>query len=145
MTDERPVIRQVDVFMSNEVGRLAEVARILGRENINIRGFSVADSTDYGILRLIVADADHATKVLQSEGFTVTEALVICVDLPDRPGQLASVLEIFSERGINIDYVYSIVKSCIVFGLENAAAAAAAGLLRERGFTVLSQSEIAAL
>ena len=83
---DQPVVRQLSVFIANEAGRVSEVTGLLGDNGINIRGFSVSDTVDYGILRLVVDKPDEALGVLKGAGFTVREDSVICIDLPDRPG-----------------------------------------------------------
>src|SRR5574340_404407 len=93
-------IKQLSVFMENKPGRLTEITEALGKADINIRGFSVADMADYGIFRLIVANADKAKKVLDDLGFTARESDVICVNVPDKPGGLAGILKVFSEHEI---------------------------------------------
>lgn len=101
-------IKQLSVFMENRPGRLTEICRVLGGAGINIRGFSVADMAEYGIFRLIVPDPEKAEKVLTAGGFTVNQSDVLCLDVPDRPGGLAGVLEIFSDNGVSVEYMYAI-------------------------------------
>ena len=112
-------VMQLSVFLDNSTGRMAEVTRILGQEHINIRGFSVADTADFGILRLLVDDVEKAITALRSAKFTVHTGPVLLALVPDRPGGLADALEAFSQRGINVEYAYAIVQSLIVFGLED--------------------------
>ncbi|HZL06860.1 MAG TPA: ACT domain-containing protein, partial [Coriobacteriia bacterium] len=100
---------QLSVFIENKSGRVSEVTDILGKAGINIRGFSVSDTADYGILRLIVDAPAKAAAALRAEGFTVREDDVVCIDLPDVPGGLAGVLKIVAAAGVNIEYVYSLI------------------------------------
>ncbi|MBW2506652.1 MAG: ACT domain-containing protein, partial [Deltaproteobacteria bacterium] len=103
-------VDQIAVFLENKSGRLAAITRALSDSNINIRALSVADTADFGILRLIVDDTDKATEVLKDEGFTVGRAVVIAVEVADRPGGLAKVLAVLNEAGINVEYMYAFVE-----------------------------------
>jgi hypothetical protein len=136
-------VKQLSVFIENKVGRVAEITSLLGEHNINIRGFAVADTAEYGILRLIVADPDRAASLLRSHNFTLNESEVICIDVPDKPGGLASVLKIFSENNLNIEYMYSIVKTAIVFSVTEIDKAL--NLIKSAGFKILEQKDIAKL
>src|SRR6266581_5489302 len=97
-------VEQISVFIENKSGRLAEIARLLGEAGINIRALSLADTTDFGILRLIVNDAEKAKAVLKERGFTVSKTEVVAVEIPDRPGGLADLLQVLDEGGINVEY-----------------------------------------
>lgn len=134
-------VRQLSVFIANEAGRVSEVTRVLGDAGINIRGFSVSDTADFGILRLVVDDPDHALEVLDAAGFTVKETAVICVDLPDQPGGLAGVLKIVSGAGVNIEYVYSLIGTYVVLNVADVERALA--LLADQPVRLVSQEEIA--
>ena len=134
-------VRQLSVFIENKAGRVSEVTGLLGGAGINIRGFSVSDTADYGILRLIVDRPDQAAGVLRDAGFTVRESDVICIDLPDRPGGLAEVLRVVSEAGVNIEYVYSLVSTYVVVNVADPERAL--GLLKDRPVRLVSQEEIA--
>ena len=100
-------VRQISVFVENTSGRLAEVTRLLADEKVNLRAISVADTADFGILRLIVDDYDKAVAALDKSGFTAKMTEVIGVEVPDRPGGLADVMELFDREGVNIEYIYS--------------------------------------
>ncbi|MBP5181098.1 MAG: ACT domain-containing protein [Clostridiales bacterium] len=102
-------VKQINVFLENEPGRLAEVTSALSKAKIDIRAVYVTDSTSYGILRLIVNQPDDAKIVLQSMGFTVSISHVIAVALKDVPGTLDQVLEILSSNGIQLEYLYAFV------------------------------------
>lgn len=121
-------VRQISVFMENRAGRLAEIARLLGEAKINIRALSLADTSDFGILRLIVNDVQKALKVLKDSGHTVSLTDVIAVEVPDHPGGLASVLEPLRDAGVNVEYMYAFVekatdKAVVIFRFEDADAA----------------------
>ncbi|MGI6124979.1 MAG: ACT domain-containing protein [Acetivibrionales bacterium] len=102
-------VKQVSVFLENKSGRLAEVTRVLGSRNIDINALSIADTTEFGILRLIVNNPDTAVEVLKEHGFTVgiTEVIAICVD--NKPGGLSIALNHLEENNIGIEYMYSYI------------------------------------
>jgi hypothetical protein len=138
-------IKQISVFLENKCGRLADVTRTIGDHDINIRAFSIADTTDYGILRLIVNRPDEACQVLRSSGFTVSMTDVLAVQIPDRPGGLAGVLDLMQDAGANIEYMYAfsarISKDALaVFRAENSQVAER--LMAEKGIRMLSGEEV---
>ncbi len=100
------VIKQLSVFLQNELGRLGEVTDILHKNDINITALSIAETAEYGILRMIVSDIDKAAAALKEEDFSVKIADVICVECPDIPGELHKNLQVLSEAGINLAYMY---------------------------------------
>ena len=117
-------VEQISVFLENKAGRLAEVAKILGDNGVNIRALSLADTTDFGILRLIVNDRQKAKQVLKDAGFTVGITEVIAVEVDDTPGGLARILTPLAENGINVEYMYAFVekssnKAVLIFKFEN--------------------------
>jgi len=117
-------VEQISVFLENKAGRLAEVARVLGDAGINIRALSLADTTDFGILRLIVNDREAAKKVLKEAGFTVGITQVIAVEVEDKPGGLAKILKLLADEGINVEYMYAFVErssgnAVLIFKLED--------------------------
>ncbi len=103
------IIKQISVFVENGVGGLSEIAKILSDEKINIRSAYVADTAEFGILRLIVTDTKKAEKVLLENGIAVKESDVIAIEMPDRPGGLYDILDILSKDGVNIEYLYAFV------------------------------------
>ena len=112
-------IRQLAVFMENKPGRLNDITRALADAKVNIRGFSVADMAEYGIFRVIVHDPDAAKDALDKLGFTAKESDVICANVPDEPGGLAGVLDVFSQAGISVEYMYIIAETKIAFSVED--------------------------
>lgn len=141
-------VKQLSIFLENQSGRLAEVMSTIGTEGVNIRALSLADTSGFGILRLIVNDVSKAKSALQNKGFTVSETDVIAVEVPDRPGGLASILNVFAERGINIEYMYAFVEkssenAVVIFRIENVNEAIEA--LQSRGVRILSAEEVYAL
>lgn len=103
------LVKQISVFLENKSGRLAEVTRILAQNNIDISALSIADTTDFGILRLIVNDPETAEDILNQHGFAVSCASVIAVSVPDRPGGLSEAMDILEAEGIGIEYLYAFV------------------------------------
>ncbi len=99
--------RQISIFLENKAGRLAEVARILADASVNIRALSLADTSDFGVLRLIVNNAARARDVLKDNGFTVRVTEVAAVGVEDRPGGLLKILDLMDDAGVNIEYMYA--------------------------------------
>lgn len=104
-------IKQLSVFLENKTGRINEVTKILGRNNINMHAFSMAETTDFGILRLIVSEVDKAIEVLRDENFAVTSTDVICISCPNVAGSLSVILEHLAENKIFIEYMYAFAES----------------------------------
>jgi hypothetical protein len=116
-------VKQISIFLENKSGRLAQVAKVMGENGINIRALSIADTTDFGILRLIVNDPEQVYRVLKKAGFTVSVTDVIAVEVTDEPGGLAAVLQLLESFNINIEYLYAFVKKAsnaalVVFRVE---------------------------
>jgi hypothetical protein len=99
-------IRQLSIFMENRAGRLARITTAIGRAGVNIRAMSLADTSDFGILRLIVTDAEKAFDILKDQGFTVKVSDVIAVAIPDVPGALGNLLTIMERADLNVEYMY---------------------------------------
>ncbi|MBF0378053.1 MAG: ACT domain-containing protein [Desulfamplus sp.] len=100
-------VEQISIFLENKAGRLAEVTAILRDANVNIRALSLADTTDFGILRLIVNDNQAAEIALKKEGFTVGKTNVLAIEVADVPGGLNNVLDPLTSAGINVEYMYA--------------------------------------
>jgi hypothetical protein len=105
-------VEQISIFIENKSGRLAEITRILGNADINIRALSLADTTDFGILRMIVNNVEDAKAVLKEKGFTVSKTEVVAIEVPDRPGGLAAILQTLDREQINVEYMYAFVERC---------------------------------
>ena len=99
-------VEQLSIFLENKAGRLAEVTRTLMDTGINIKALSLADTTEFGILRLIVDDHEKAKAALKEAGFTVGFTSVVAVEVPHKPGGLNRILQIVGDRGINLEYMY---------------------------------------
>ncbi len=103
-------VEQISIFLENKAGRLAEVTRTLADAGINIRALSLADTSDFGILRLIVTDIEKAKDVLKDGGFTVGRTTVVAVEVSDDPGGLNRILDLLSKNGVNVEYMYAFVQ-----------------------------------
>jgi hypothetical protein len=103
------LVKQISVFLENKSGRLADVTEALAKKNINICAMSIADTTDFGILRLIVNKPEEAEKALSEKEFTVSCTSVIAIGVEDKPGGLSKVLSILQDNGISIEYMYAFV------------------------------------
>lgn len=101
------ITKQVTVFLENKSGRLNEVTHILGEAGISISAFSIADTSDFGVLRMIVPDPEKAVEVLKAHGFSVQTTRVVLMKTPNKPGSLAKALQILSDENIFIEYLYA--------------------------------------
>jgi hypothetical protein len=133
-------VEQISIFIENKSGRLAEVARLLGEAGVNIRALSLADTSDFGILRLLVNDRDKAKQVLKENGFTVSKTEVVAIEVPDRPGGLSEILQTLDNESINVEYMYAFVERCgenavIIFRFDETEKAIK--VLLGKGFNVL--------
>ena len=101
------LIKQLSVFLENKAGRLNEVSTILGNAGINMSAFSVADTSEFGILRLIVSEPEKAYEILRENQFSVSLTNVVCLNCPNKPGALAKALRILSDNDVEIEYLYA--------------------------------------
>ena len=135
-------VRQLAVFIENKPGRVSEVAELLGRAGVNIRGFSVSDTADYGIMRLVVDEPDRARDAARrtpaSPCARTTSSASSC---PTSPARSAGVLKIVSDAGVNIEYVYSLVGTYVVLNVSDADRALQ--LLEGKPVQLVSQEDIA--
>lgn len=139
------MVKQISVFLENKAGRLAEVTDILGRAGVNLRALSIAETADYGVLRLIVDKPEEAVRTLRENGFTASETDVLVVEVPDRPGGLAGILKMLAPKGINVEYMYAFVEksgdnALVVFRVEEPETVAR--ILQENGVKLLSGEEV---
>ena len=130
-------VKQISVFLENKSGRLADVTRVLGEGGVNLRAITIADTADFGILRLIADDPDKALQILEGGGFTAKVTEVLAVEVPDTPGGLAKAMMLFSKNDVNIEYLYASLehtqqKAVIVFKVEELT----------RGEKVLAESDM---
>ncbi len=113
-------IPQISVFLENKAGQLADITGILSQNQVNMRAINIAETTDYGVLRLIVDDAAKASSILLEQGFILTMTPVVGVAVPDTPGGLSKVLSVISSAEIDVEYMYSVFgqkdgQACMIF------------------------------
>lgn len=138
-------VNQISIFLENRPGRLRKVTRILGDNEINIRALSLADTNDFGILRLIVSQPEKAHEILKAAGFTVNGTEVLAVEVPDEPGGLSGVLETLDAAGINVEYMYAFLEratdqALLIFRFDDYEAATK--VLTEAGYGIVPGSEL---
>jgi hypothetical protein len=150
MANASKIVQQVSIFLENKSGRLAEVCTTLGEHRINIRALCIADTSDFGILRLIVDDPDTATTVLKEAGFSVGETAVIALQVPDRPGGLGGVLTRLEQAQINVEYMYAFFvrregDAVVLFRVGDDSLDSTIALLEADNVPILPASEVYAL
>ncbi|MFP4307898.1 MAG: ACT domain-containing protein [Desulfococcaceae bacterium] len=133
-------VEQISIFLENQSGRLAEVTGILAEAGVNIRALSLADTSDFGVLRLLVDDNEKAKNALKEKGFTVGKTNVVAVAVPDQPGGLHNILAGLGKGGINVEYMYAFVRqsgqnAVMIFRFDNTDEALR--VLGEAGISVL--------
>ena len=134
------IIKQISIFMENTTGRLADVTALLAKSGINLRAISIADTADFGILRMVADQPDAAVDLLKKAGFTARETDVIAVEVPDQPGALATIMALFRDEAVNIEYLYASLehsadKAVIVLKVD--AVDAALAMLEKHGFATI--------
>lgn len=139
------LVKQISVFLENKEGRVARVARILSDSKINIRALSIADTTEFGILRLIVDKPMEAKEALHGTGFTVSITEVIAISIEDEPGGLADALQILHEDKISVEYIYAFIsktshKANVILRVEDCERAIES--LTSKGFEVLKSADV---
>ena len=125
------IIRQISIFLENKPGQLSGICRALARADVNIAALSLADSADFGIVRMIADDHVKGARVLAEAGFAVRETEVVAVTVPDRPGAMAELMEKIDRAGLDVNYSYAYAlgrgeKAVLVFSFSDSAKAAAA-------------------
>lgn len=134
------LLKQISIFIQDEKGRLADICDILGENKINISGFTVSDTAEgYGIFRILTNDPEQTIEVLSKKGFTASENDVIALKVPNEPGGLSRVLNIFSENNLNVEYMYATAGTLIAFRLENNEKAIR--VLKSSGIDIVGRSE----
>ncbi|NLT12162.1 MAG: acetolactate synthase [Clostridiaceae bacterium] len=139
------LVRQINVFLENQSGRLAEVTKTLGDNDIDIRALYIADTTEYGILRMILDKPEKAVDILTKAGFTVSSTPVIALAIADKPGTLDHALSILSEGSLSLEYLYAYVgrssdDAVVVIRVQDPELALTK--LEEAGIRVLSSEEV---
>jgi hypothetical protein len=102
-------VRQISVFVENKPTKLAEAMKLLKNSKINIRAMALADTKDFGILRLIVNDTEKTVDILRDASYAVTVTEIVAISIPDSPGQLSRVLDVLGDSGVNIEYLYAFI------------------------------------
>ncbi len=138
-------LHQLSLFLENKPGRMIEPCRLLAHAGVNIRTLTLADTEQYGILRMIVSDWQKGTDLLKAAGYVVNVVEVVAVEVPDRPGGLAELLEIFEQSGINIEYMYAFPfgredRAVLIFRFDKPDAAIAK--LQKAGVNVVASVEV---
>lgn len=138
-------IKQISVFMENRPGRLAEITRVLAKNNIDMRAINIADTTDFGILRMIVSEPDRAEKVLRDNDMTASITDVIAISIDDKIGSFSDVMSILEQGDISVEYIYSFIgeksdKAGIVIRTNNGEKALE--LFEKNGVNILSPADL---
>ena len=138
------ILEQLSIFLENKAGRLAEVTDVLAQAGINIRALSLADTSDFGILRLIVNDHETAKSALKSAGFTVGLTSVVAVEVPHVPGGLNTILQLLGKKGVNVEYMYAFMQkgdnAVLIFRFNNLESAVEA--LKEADIPILDNAMV---
>ena len=141
-------LKQLTIFVQNKQGSLVDITDTLAKHEVNIRALSIADTQDFGILRLIVNDNDTALKTLADEGYLIKTTDVVGVKIGDAPGKLSTALNVLDENNINMEYLYAFMArtekhAYVVLRVEDNAAAESA--LEKAGFHLITDADIAKL
>ena len=141
-------VKQISVFLENKAGQLNQMTKVLSEHDIDLKALSLAETTDFGIARFIVDDVLETVTVLNQEGYISRLTPVVAVEIPDEPGALNRVLQVFTDSDINLEYMYAILsaegqKAYMIFKVADDAKAAAA--LTSNGIKVLSQDDLSDL
>ena len=139
------IIKQLSIFLENRNGRINEVTSLLSVENINIRALTLADSADFGVMRLIVDNLDKAIACLEKNNISIGLTSVIAVEVPDQPGGLAGVMSKIEKSGLNVKYMYSIPEkkhdnAIMIMRFDDAEETAEK--LEKQGLNILKQEEV---
>ena len=141
-------IKQLTVFIQNKKGTVASVTEILSKNNVNLRALSIAETQDFGILRLVVNDNETAERVLTENGYLIKNIEVVGVKIGDEPGQLTSALNVLDHAGINVEYLYAFMArtekhAYVVLRVEENDEAE--GVLVKAGFKLITQADVCKL
>jgi len=136
-------IQQLSVFLEDRSGRLTELTRILAENDVNISALTVAETTDYGIVRMVVGRPEVAKMALEKSGFTIGLTDVVCMNIPDKPGSLYRILQILTDEKINIDYMYAFSNHDVALAVIRAAdIQQMSRVLEKNNIKLLSQADI---
>lgn len=139
-------VKQISVFVENKPGQLAEFTKLLEKNNIDLRALSIADTQDFGILRVIVDDSYKTVCMLKEEGYVCSVTKVLAVEIPDRPGSLVKILNALGEGGVNLEYTYAFLSrkkdsAYMIFRVTDNAKAVE--VLNQNGIKPICQDELA--
>lgn len=137
-------VKQISVFVENKKGKLAEITRYIANNNVNVRSLSIADTPDFGILRIICENTGEAEEALKNGGYITTITEVLAVQMSDKPGSIAEILEVLSEADIAVEYTYAFIsakgEAYLIFRVDDNQSAAA--VLAGAGFKTAGQKEL---
>lgn len=138
-------VKQLSIFVQNQSGRLAEIAGVIAEAGVDIRALSIADTTNFGILRLIVDKPDEAVRALKAMGLTVKLTEVIAMEVDDRPGAFAEAIKVLSDGGVSVEYLYAFLsrapgRACVILRVDDNAKAEKA--LNGGGITTLNEKDL---
>lgn len=136
------MLKQISVFLPNEPGVLAKFTKVLMDKNINMRAISVAETADFGILRILVDKVEECIEVLKANNYLVTTTDVIAADVPDKPGALHEIAKLLGNNSINIEYLYSTLvkdEAIIVLRIDNIDKAVE--VLKKKGVRLIEKQE----
>lgn len=133
-------VSQISVFAQSQPGHLARLLRVFQAAQVSVRGYSVSDTGEFGITRFILSDPAAASDALRAEGLAFVESPVICIELPDVPGELARVMELLADAGQNVLYSYSMISTYIIIATDDIQATKDA--LAGSSFTTIDQATI---
>lgn len=141
-------ITQISVFLENRKGRLYEVCSLFGKNKVNIRALTIAETPEFGILRVLVDKPEEAKKLLKDSGFTANITEIVAVEVPDKPGGLAGILKVLNDNNVNIEYMYGFVersseKAMMVFRFEDPDAAIE--VMKKNKITIIGKKEMGAI
>lgn len=141
------LLKQVSIFVQNKTGRMAQVARLIANLGIDIRSLYVADTSDFGIMRLIVDKPEQAMEALKAEGLAVSLTDVLAIGMEDKPGTFASVLEIFEKFSIDIEYMYAFItrnhnQAVIIVRVDDNMCEKSINILTESGISLIKPTDI---
>ncbi|MBQ9942191.1 MAG: ACT domain-containing protein [Christensenellaceae bacterium] len=141
-------VKQISVFVENEAGKMAELAEVLYKNDIDMRAMSMAETKDFGILRMIVDDNYKTSCVLKEEGYIFSMTPVLAVEVPDEPGGILKILNVLKEENINLEYMYAFISrkkeaAYMIFRVEDAEVAIK--VLKKKGIKLAEQEELSEL
>ena len=139
------MIKQISVFLENKTGALGEVVKFMAENNINLRALSIADTEDFGILRIITDDPDSSIEKIKNAGYSAKLTNVVAVEIDDKPGSFSKIVDVLSNEGISIEYTYAFLskkadRAYIIIRADNSEKASE--LLKKSGITVSQQQDL---